>query len=253
MAFSFFPSFIMLSFWITVNESNVEAFCATLLLPDYMSHLRIAPFRFADQPHNGDGRQSLIITYTGPGRLEEFPVHAAKHAENLLQYVVPDIVSGEIRISEHDVVWSWSADEASMKLCFQPVAARLEAAFPPRFDPEDAYVSVSRREMHIGHPVLEAFVAAWFAKLCGRQTVSFDTPSAGADPVGIEMIAGGFSFRQGRFGGQMLIEDDMPLSDLILFAGLARPLESVRHQVKLHASSSETRVDKSGLTLPLLP
>ena len=40
----------MISLWALVTESQIEAYCSSLVLPDYLSHLGLKPFRFADQP-----------------------------------------------------------------------------------------------------------------------------------------------------------------------------------------------------------
>ena len=62
----------MLSLWANADEHAVEAYAGGLVLPEYLAHLRLDPFRFAAQPQSGDGQQPLVLRYVGEGRLEQF-------------------------------------------------------------------------------------------------------------------------------------------------------------------------------------
>ncbi len=261
----------MISFWVTVCESDVESFCSTILLPEYMSHLRLAPFRFADQPYNADGRQALIATYVGEGRLEEFPIHAVKHAIGLLRFIVPEIEPTAVSVSSDGAIWAWdrgssdfppdvvgatpvdsaSGGRAMLRLFFHPVAERLGVEFPPRFDSACSYVSVSRRELFIGHEVIAQFFAAWIARFFGRPIVAFEPVTLGSMPVESIPIAGGVALRYGRFGGELSLENDTVFADLLVFSGLERSLHGVRGQATINLDASEIRSDARGITLPL--
>ena len=51
----------MISLWAPLNESDVEAYAGTLVLPDYLSHLRLRPFKFDQQTESSDGQQPLKL------------------------------------------------------------------------------------------------------------------------------------------------------------------------------------------------
>ncbi len=57
----------MLCLWAVIDEGDVEGYAATLTLPAYLAHLELAPFRFASQTANADGREPLVLTYVGRG------------------------------------------------------------------------------------------------------------------------------------------------------------------------------------------
>ena len=49
----------MLSMWAFLKESDVEAYLASVVLPSYLSHLRLRPFQFSWQSTNCDGQEAL--------------------------------------------------------------------------------------------------------------------------------------------------------------------------------------------------
>ncbi|MDD3588012.1 MAG: hypothetical protein PHQ75_12595, partial [Thermoguttaceae bacterium] len=61
----------MLTFWANVREADIEHYARSLVLPAFMSHLRMDPFSLSQQQHNADGREPLVVLYSGDGRLEE--------------------------------------------------------------------------------------------------------------------------------------------------------------------------------------
>lgn len=248
----------MLTFWGLIEEAEIDAYVSTLLLPPYMSHLRRLPFRFDDQPPNPDGFQPLIVTYTGQGRVEEYPIHPEKHAVELLRSLCPAMDPASIRIDENEPIWNWSpsyslsrdedenAVESAMRLYFEPAVPMLPVDDSESFDPKQCYVSVSRKEMFLGRPVLNDYFAAWLHRISGEnERKHFD--------LDIELIGGGVTFRDGRLGGQFFLQDDPSFRDLLRFSGLSRTLEDVAGTVRLDLDVSETEIDIDGFRFRLVP
>lgn len=191
----------MLIFWANIDESDVEGFAGTLLLPSYMSHLTLSPFRIGDQPHNFDGLQPFILTYTGQGRVEQLAVAPQKHALQLLRYAVPALDFDWIRLSTNGAIWNWdvpaakqdfassrqeSSKESSLlknhslpefRIYFEAIFHSLQSGSQKNhFSPFQTYVSVSRKEMFIGSQILAAYFQAWINRLLRRDSFPFKTP-----------------------------------------------------------------------------
>jgi hypothetical protein len=228
----------MIFLWALVSEDDVRAYAGTLILPSYLSHLRLGPFQFAAQGENCDGQEPLKLTYLGAGRLEEFLLHPEQHARAMIQFVCPKIDGSRIQLPRDDASWHWtrSADlPQKMRIYFAPATRRLSGAVEPCAC-EDAYVSVSRGHVFIGRPVVRSYVEAWLKSLGVDDAVTefdFGTPSSGIE------------FRAGAVGGQMFLSDEVLAEDLMHFAGLDRALGHVSDLVELDLGS--VKQGKSGI------
>lgn len=247
----------MLTFWGLIEEADVEAYVSTLLLPEYMSHLTRSPFRFEKQPPNPDGLQPLVVTYTGLGRVEEFSIHPEKHASALLRTICPAMDTNSIRINEDEAIWNWSSSYAlpsddgemagsAMRIHFEPTVSALPAEVSGEFDPNECYVSVSRKEMFLGRSVLNDYFAAWLNRISGENERK-------RSDLNIELIGGGVTFRGERLGGQFFLQDDPDFRELLRFSGLSRTLKDVAETVRLDLDSSETEIDADGFRFRLVP
>lgn len=247
----------MLTFWGLLEESDIESYAASLLLPEYMSHLRRSPFHFDDQPPNPDGRQSLVVVYLGEGRIEEYVLKPRKHAAGLLHSVCPAMNPASIRIPPEESVWNWStaftkksknAPDAvvapTMRLFFEAVFSPIPPETAPSFDPAICHVSVSRREMLLGRSVLQHYFNAWLTRLEGRETIS-------PDALEIEPIAEGWQFQGDRIGGRFFLQEGDVFRDLLAYAGLARPLGDVADLVEFDFESTAAEIADDGIRFHL--
>ena len=215
----------MLSLWARLSEGDVEAYAGSLVLPPYLAHLRLAPFRLADQARNADGREPLVLTYVGEGRLEEFRLHPQEHALAMIHSVSPAVVASRLQLPQDDAQWLWDNSEAAagMRIYFAPTSAVLgESGSRPAA--QEAYVSVSRQQAFIGRPIVGAYLKAWLRRLGiddSSAAFQFATPSAG-----VELAAG-------PIGGQYFLDDLATAEDLVRFAGLEQPLAEAREFVEI--------------------
>ena len=216
----------MISLWALVPESDVEAYAATLVLPAYLAHLSLEPFRFAAQCESCDGQEPLRMSYSGEGRLEECSLYPEEHALAMIRFVCPGIDASRIQLPRDDASWHWSRSAAAdekMRIYFAPTAEVLHGsvAAPPT---EAAYVSVSRQHAFIGRPVVESYLQAWLSRLGvegGELGCDFDTPSAEIE------------FTADAIGGQMSLDDGVVAEDLIRFARLDKALAHVSELVQI--------------------
>jgi hypothetical protein len=236
----------MIFLWANLSEADVEAYAASLVLPAYLSHLQLAPVRFERQAKNSDGREPLVLTYVGQGRLEEYALPPRDHALPMILSACPGIVASRIRVPEDDAHWVWNTDGdgSPMRIYFAP-ARPLSGPVASSTDDGQAYVSVSRGHVFIARPRVEAYVQAWLQRLGIGQTVArFDFPTP----------AGEIEFLAGNVGGQLTLDSLQQARDLAQFAGLGPALGEIREfaQPDLDAGDpSHCGIFDEGIYFPL--
>ena len=242
----------MIFLWANLSGADVEAYAASLVLPAYLSHLELAPVRFDQQPKNSDGREPLVLTYVGRGRLEEYPLLPRDHALPMILSVGEGIVASRICVPKDDAHWVWNADDNGlpMRIYFAPARPLLGSAASPAVasaDDQQAYVSISRGHVFIARPWVEAYVQAWLQRLGSQETVTrFDFPTPSGE---VEFLAG-------SVGGQMTLESLEQAQDLAQFAGLGPALDAVREFAKPDLDANDQArcgIFEDGVYFPLTP
>lgn len=174
----------MIDFWARFDESDVEKYAKTLILPEYMSHLNLRPFSLSEQRESASGREPLTLLYVGDGRLEELELRPERDALPLIASLDLGVDVEKIRLPNSGAYWTWSDYGPSHPFFSRPLASEnddsapsdddassrfLRVYFEPRkttfsqtltFDAQDAYVSVSRREIFFSWRVLQAYLEA---------------------------------------------------------------------------------------------
>jgi len=219
----------MLSLWAIVSERDVEAYAAALVLPSYLAHLSLSPVRFAAQARNSDGREPLVLLYVGEGRVEEYRLHPEDHALAMIRFVCPGIIPTRVQLPRDDASWHWGegGERPQMRVYFAPTSQALGAVLGRPIG-QEGYVSVSRRQVFLGRPLVEAYVKRWLERLGiehGEARFDFGTPSSG-----IEFVAG-------PVGGQMFVDDSVTTEDLLRFAGLDKIMGPLGELVRLDLDS----------------
>lgn len=174
----------MIDFWARFDESDVEKYAKTLMLPEYMSHLNLRPFSLSEQRESASGREPLTLLYVGDGRLEELELRPERDALPLIASLDLGVDVEKIRLPNSGACWTWSDYGPTHPFFSRPLDAKnddanspnddktsrfLRVYFEPRettfsqtltFDAQDAYVSVSRREIFFSWRVLQAYLEA---------------------------------------------------------------------------------------------
>ncbi|MGL6227470.1 MAG: hypothetical protein ACRC10_12695 [Thermoguttaceae bacterium] len=259
----------MLSFWAYIDESDIEAFAGTLLLPRYMSHLSLAPFHFGNQYPNSDGRVPLILTYIGEGRVEEMSLEPEQHALDLLHYAIPALKRGMVQLPGQEAVWNWTLNgsknqrhldsHAGLHVYFEPIVKTLPSLSPESstFSPFQTYVSVSRKELFLGSQVFSAYFQAWINLLTNHlmleNTASENIPLSfiQSESLTLDCTPNGFTFSTSKMGGELLLENDTVFVDLLRFAGLKEPLNAIADFVVPDLDSPETQIGEVGVLMKL--
>ncbi len=195
----------MIDFWARLDESDVEKYAKTLILPEYMSHLNLRPFSLSEQRESASGREPLTLLYVGDGRLEELELRPERDALPLIASLDLGVDVAKIRLPNSGACWTWSDYGPSHPFFAEPFESEtndvsptsdnasprcLRVYFEPRetnfsqtltFDAQDAYVSVSRREIFFSWRVLEAYLEARCRDLLiGRFATSSNIPNVDA-------------------------------------------------------------------------
>lgn len=253
----------MLSFWAALTPDDVEAYVRGLILPGYLSHLTMEPLQFKRQTHNFDGRQPLILRYSGPGRLEEFPLDPVEHLPGLLRRLPEKLDLSKIVLNQNDALWNWeNADETaplsspatdvsvespSLRLFFLAAEPLFGQKAETRYPSEDAYVSVSRGEIFLSYRVVRDYLSARCrALLLPDSPVQSDSTEATA-----EFLAGTCRFRFGSLHGRLIPDDGELSEDIARFADLVKPLEHVSDYLDRETPKGPVRIDSDGIRLTL--
>lgn len=210
----------MLSVWAVLSEKDVETYASGLVLPSYLAYLRLEPFHLAAQAPNREGREPLKLVYAGQGRVEDYFLTPEEHATAMIESVCPGLDVSAIRVPEDDATWSWAAGGEggpSLRIYFSPSTSALGIEGDPP-SAEEAYVSLSRGHVFLGRAMVEAYVEAWLGHLkIAADAVRFEFSRASA----------GVDFTSDHFGGQLLLDDEAMINDLLQFVGLRESLRSV--------------------------
>lgn len=267
----------MLTFWGNIEETDISAYAATLILPSYMSHLQLTPVRFAAQRPGNTGEQLLTLTYVGPGRIEQFELSPGEHALDLLCATCPGLRRDRVQLPEQGATWLWLApvpgnnqtsdspvviasditdhdgpngggsneSDAGMRLFFRPVCPTLAAndgeITPQIFPPEKAYLSVSRSEIFLHIDVIKAYFLAWHEWLGMREEPENMTCRA---------TACGFLAESPYLTIEAVVSPNEIFDDLMRFAGLSRWLDELG-DVTPDLDAEETAINNRGLRIVL--
>ncbi len=238
----------MIALWVVARETDVAAYATTLLLPGYLAHLELAPLDISRQLPVRDGREPLLLTYRGEGRLEQFPLDPGEHALGLIRFLCPGVDTSRIQLPQDDAAWLWPApdDGHALRVYFSSTAQVLHRSLDEPVG-QQAYVSVSRLTAFVGRSIVERYLHAWLEHL----NIATDGLVAGLGGP-----SGEVEFQAGAVAGQMLVDDPVSAADLLRFAGLDRRLEELADLVHLDFSQPPTDsygVREDGVYLRLVP
>jgi len=254
-------------FWGNIQESEISTFAGTLILPDYMSHLQLVPFRFASQPPDRNSDQSLVLTYTAPGRIEEFELEGKDHAIDLLCYTCTELKREQIKPPEKGALWSWPSayhhelfgnqDQETenaekienndknkiMRVFFEPVEPVLGVSSPVPIPPEKAHLSISRKELFFHREVIIAYFCSRIASL---------GVSLKADDVQLSLTPLGFLCSSSTICWEWGPEPDRIFHDIVHFADLGHWLKMFQKLISPVLGSFETSISENGLSIRII-
>ncbi len=232
----------MLTFWANVREADIEHYARSLVLPAFMSHLRMDPFSFSQQQHNADGREPLVVLYSGDGRLEEILLKPEKHALAILGSLDTQIDTQKVSLPDGPI-WTWSGgseETPELRLYFVPLAPGLNRESSDVFPPAQAYLSVSRKELFIS----ESVIRLYFEQCC--KAIVSGSNKADSLPEWTQSSSG-LRFRCGQIGGEWIVSMDAVMDDLLCFARLKRAAQYLEPTQPIDWSDGDIELRDDGV------
>lgn len=233
----------MLVFTAKIEPKDIANYMATVIVPDYLRNLKLEPVQFDPTVVNCDGTQPLRLVYTAPGRYEEFHLEA-EHALPLLEDVLPSLVGKKIALLNDAARWSW--DSELMRIHFRLDEQDDEAIPSESFPVNEAYVSVSRKELFLSNELFRRYFKWRF------ETLGLHFPEE--TPVKWDVSVGGFTCETERLSAQFMFSGEEPLREILVFAQLDGILRNVGAWVSLDcgaAGEPAVRVRPDGIALSL--
>lgn len=250
----------MLSFKAIITEQDIENYTRSLILPSYMAYLTMDPFHFSDQAYNANGREPLIVSYSGEGRLEEVSLDPCDHALSILFEAQLGIDPSKI-VLPADAVWNWSGcsemkdREGSMNLFFLSRNRFLEYESKMIFSAREAYISVSRHELFLSQSIIKEYLMERIRVIMlpdspymnllsqkGMEELNSDSQS-----FSMSTAPDGFRFSLGKIEGSFTIDSPEIFKDLLLFAHLERAYGMIEEYIQFDWKKALPRLFDNGL------
>lgn len=234
----------MIVFQVEIHESDISSYMASHFLPDYFQNMRMEKIVFDPGKLNWNGTQPLVLTYSVPGRVEDFELHPQKHAFSILRHLHPFFQEEKAAFIPNASLWIW--DSQMMRIHFMLKELETQPSGEV-YGASDAYVSFSRRKIFLSFDVIQEYLAAQFGKL--------GLEMGAEDPIRWDDSIGGLVYRSGNVTVQWVLSDCEALQDLLRFLGLDSVLSQMEDFVDSRfrvGQITEASLSESGLTIPLV-
>ncbi|MDO5580896.1 MAG: hypothetical protein Q4G69_07155 [Planctomycetia bacterium] len=271
----------MLFYKAFINEQDIENYTRSLILPSYMAYLTMDPFHFADQMYNANGRESLIVSYSGEGRLEEVALDPETHASAILRESHFGIDLSKVLLPE-DSCWNWSGnserkDQKIMNLFFLPRDPFLGYESKEIFAARDAYISVSRQELFLSRKIIREYLmerlrailfpdspymlilanddpeeakmssSDQFSRYEDSEEDGEEEKTDGGSRFSLNTAPDGFRFTIGKLEGSFTIDSPEIFRDLLQFAHLERAYKMIEEYIHFDWTNAIPRTEEEGL------
>ncbi len=141
---------------------EITSYMSSHVLSDFYENMRLEKIGLQPAYMNGTGDQPLILTYSLPGRVEDYEMRPEEHAFRMISHRFPDFVPEQAQFCTGVPFWTWTTEKMTINI------------EPKEIDPEptgeivsteDAYVSISRREVFISFEIIQEFLTFQLARL----------------------------------------------------------------------------------------
>ncbi|MDO4584186.1 MAG: hypothetical protein Q4D62_08805 [Planctomycetia bacterium] len=213
----------MLVFVAEIFSEDVAAYMSTIIVPEYLRNMQLAPVQFQSNDREfGGGQQILKLLYTTHGRVEDYELEAEEHAFPLLLNTFPALRKERICRAGEGSLWTW--DSGNMRIHFTPRDPLLRQNGPP-YDISEVYVSISRGQLFFSYQLLEHYFRRQFQRL-GLEWGE-----------GVEVKwddgLGGILCATERVKVQWILTEEREIEDILHFAQMSSVLADVRPWVLL--------------------
>ena len=233
----------MMIFTLTIQPEDVTRYMATVIVPGFLRNLRLEPVHFNTHSLNKDGTQALKLIYKAAGRVEELDLDPEEHALPLLREVLPSLALQNVNLVENSTLWTWNDEVMQIHFQVQTPPVTIDEMIPT----EEAYLSVSRREIFLSQKLFRRYFACKYAQL------GLNFPEHAE--VAWNPSVGGILCHAEKVSSQLVFTDTEAIEEILGFAHLTDILPSVESWVNtdsriLLGTSVQIR-DGGGIVLPL--
>lgn len=147
---------------IEISLPEITSYMASHVLSDFYENMRLENIGLQPKYINDSGNQPLVLTYSLPGRVEDYEMLPEEHAFPLIANHFPCFVPEKAQFCDGVPCWTWPTEE--MIINIEPKEIDSEP-IDEILSTRDAYVSISRREVFISFEMIEEFLTLQLAQL----------------------------------------------------------------------------------------
>ncbi|MDO4856421.1 MAG: hypothetical protein Q4A17_00565 [Thermoguttaceae bacterium] len=147
---------------VDFSLSEIASYMSSHVLSDVYENMRLEKIGLNPEYINGTGNQPLVLTYSLPGRVEDYEMLPEEHAFRLISSRYPCFEPEKARFCPGVPCWTWTTEE--MTINFEPKEIECEPT-GEILGMQDAYVSVSRGEVFISFEMVQEFLTLQLAGL----------------------------------------------------------------------------------------
>ncbi len=234
----------MIFFETVLTLSDVARYMATLILPEDFRNMQIEEIHLNAQTLNSNGTQSLKVTYTQPGRVEDFDLDPDMHAFRMIQTFHPSFQIEKVEFMPYSSKWLWSQDQVRIYFVQKEMATSPSGEV---FDTEEANISLSRQRIFISYAIIQEYLLLMLAEL--------GMDASGTEiPVHWNENKAGLLYQCGNTLVLWVLERGEEFQDLLHFAGLEQIFRKTDEAPKtpLRMKFEATRFTARGLEIPIV-
>lgn len=233
----------MLNFSVEVSVEEIASYLSSHFLPEYFQNMSLKSIVLDSDALNWDGSQPLRVTYSVPGRIEDFELFPQEHAFQIIRSIYPFFQTEKVQFIPNSSMWLW--DNEKMTIYFMQKEQETEPSGEV-FHSDEAYLSFSRKQAFLSFDVIQEYLAAQMGELGMDLKDDF--------PIYWDDSCGGLVYRNGNVRVQWFLSAENSLKDVFRFVGLdsafVQMKEVVEPQIEIDAISSSV-FSENGLTIPL--
>ncbi len=238
----------MIVFIAEITAENIERYLSTRILPGYFQNMKLKKVRFDPSALRGGGKQPFTVTYSVPGRVEDFQMTPEEHAFPILRSVHPDLQIEKVSFVPASALWTWNQEK--MRIFFQPNEVLSEPSGEV-FSDEEAYISISRKQIFLSFEIIQEYLASMLAAL----GVEISPDSTSKISVQWNPSIGAVVYNCGSVSVQLFFTDENSICDVLRFLGLdvtMRQLETWVKSALNNVQVSKIEIQETGIRIPLI-
>ncbi|MBP3694188.1 MAG: hypothetical protein J6J31_07115 [Thermoguttaceae bacterium] len=234
----------MIFFETVLTLSNVARYMATLILPEDFRNMQIEEIHLSTRTLNSNGTQSLKVTYTQPGRVEDFDLDPDMHAFRMIQTFHPKFQIDKVEFMPYSSKWLWSQEQVRIYFVQKEMVTSPSGEF---FDTEEANISLSRQRIFISYGIIQEYLLLMLAEL-GMDASGTEVP------VHWDENKAGLLYQHGNTLVLWVLECEEEFQDLIYFAGLEQFFRKTdeAQRTSIRMKFEATRFTARGLEIPIV-